>query len=239
MKRFLAVALLPVAAACSARTAVSTPSRPSPPVVPPATVSPTPSPSLQEPFEGSVSTIDAATRARMTASWRAGCPVPLDDLRLLRLTHVGFDGKAHAGELVVHSDHARAVLEVFRELFEARFPIERMELVDVYGGHDDRSMAANNTSAFNCRPSTGSPGSWSRHAYGLAIDINPVRNPYVTSGGDVEPPAGEAFLDRSKKQDGTIRAGDVVVRAFERIGWSWGGYWASAKDYQHFSADGG
>ncbi|MGH2725387.1 MAG: M15 family metallopeptidase, partial [Actinomycetota bacterium] len=123
----------------------------------------------------------------MTASWRAGCPVALEDLRLLRLTYVGFDEKIHAGELVVHEDQARAVLEVFRELFDARFLIERMELVDVYGGDDDRSMAANNTSAFNCRQSTGSPGTWSQHAYGLAVDLNPRQNPYVTPDGHIDP----------------------------------------------------
>ncbi|MGH2785473.1 MAG: M15 family metallopeptidase [Actinomycetota bacterium] len=174
----------------------------------------------------------------MSASWRPGCPVPLDDLRLLRLTHNGFDGAVHTGEIVVHEDHARDVLGVFESLFDARFPIRRIELVDVYAGDDDRSMAADNTSGFNCRPSTGDAGSWSQHAYGLAIDINPIQNPYVPRSGPVEPPAGAKYADRSVPVQGLIRPNDVVVRAFERIGWSWGGEWSSAKDYQHFSANG-
>jgi hypothetical protein len=153
------------------------------------------------------------------------------------LTHWGFDGRLHAGELVVHEDHARAVLGVFDALFEARFPIERMELVDVYDGDDGRSMEANNTSGFNCRRSSGGAGAWSQHAYGLAIDINPVQNPYVTTGGRVEPSAGARHVNRTAAP-GVIRGGDVVVRAFEAIGWSWGGDWSSAKDYQHFSANG-
>jgi hypothetical protein len=208
----------------------------------PTTPIPTPiassSGSAASKFSGSVAPLDAATRARMTFSWRAGCPVPLKDLRILRMTHLGFDGRVHAGELVVHEDHAGAVLGVFRALFESGFPIERMELVDVYEGDDDRSMAANNTSAFNCRPSTGSPGEWSQHSYGLAIDINPVQNPYVTKSGSVDPPKGAAYVDRSSKAPGVIHRDDSVVQAFARIGWEWGGDWTSAKDYQHFSANG-
>jgi hypothetical protein len=99
-------------------------------------------------------------------------------------------------------------------------------------------MAANNTSAFNCRSVYGRPGVWSQHSYGWAIDINPVQNPFVRSGGSVVPPAGRAYVDRSKKSPGMIHRGDVVVRAFARVGWEWGGYWMSSKDYQHFSATG-
>jgi D-alanyl-D-alanine carboxypeptidase len=181
-------------------------------------------------------TIGRAPRERMTASWRPGCPVALGDLRLLTLTHWGFDRKVHRGEIVVHADQARAVQRVFRVLFRARFPIERMELVDVYGGNDDRSMAANNTSGFNCRTVEGS-SSWSEHAYGRAIDINPIQNPLV-AGDRVSPPAGARYLDRSRRAKGLIGANDVVVRAFASIGWGWGGYWTSLKDYQHFSATG-
>jgi hypothetical protein len=172
----------------------------------------------------------------MTSSWRPGCPVPLEDLRLLTLTYWGFDGDVHRGELVVHEDQARAIREVFRALFKARFPIERMKLVDVYGGDDDRSMAANNTSAFNCRAVAGS-SSWSEHAYGRAIDINPIQNPQVRNGL-VSPPAGSRYLDRSRRRRGLIRADDVVVRAFAAVGWRWGGSWTSLKDYQHFSVSG-
>jgi poly-gamma-glutamate synthesis protein (capsule biosynthesis protein) len=177
----------------------------------------------------------------MRASHRAGCPLGWTDLRYLRLSFVGFDGVAHRGELVVHRDHARAVTEVFRQLYEARWPVQRMRLVDDYDGDDDRSMAANNTSGYNCRHVAGGT-SWSEHAYGTAIDVNPVQNPYVTSGS-VTPPAAQRFAGIDRSADvavpaGAIRAGDVVVRAFAAIGWEWGGDWSSAKDYQHFSASG-
>ena len=181
-------------------------------------------------------TIGPAPRARMTSSWRPGCPLPLEDLRLVTLTHWGFDREAHRGELVVHKDQARAVRRVFRVLFRVRFPVERMELVDRYGGDDDRSMAANNTSAFNCRRVEGS-SSWSEHAYGRAIDINPIQNPLV-DGSRVAPPGGSRYLDRSQRAKGLIRANDRIVRAFAAIGWGWGGYWTSLKDYQHFSSTG-
>jgi D-alanyl-D-alanine carboxypeptidase-like protein len=142
----------------------------------------------------------------------------------------------HRGELVIHEDQARAVKEVFRALFKERFPVKRMQLVDVYGGDDDRSMAANNTSGFNCRPVEGS-SSWSEHAYGRAIDINPIQNPEVRDQR-VSPPAGARYLERSRRAPGLIRADDMVVRAFASIGWGWGGYWTSLKDYQHFSSSG-
>lgn len=188
-------------------------------------------------FYGSVSEIDGGTRARMTSSWRPGCPVPIEDLRLVNADHWGFDGREHRGELVVHRLHAQAVLGVLELLFERRFPIERMELVDLYGGDDLASMEANNTSAFNCRSVVGKPGVWSEHAYGRAIDINPVQNPYLL-GDTVLPPAGAEYLDRSRARPGMIQDGDQVVQAFEAIGWSWGGYWESSRDYQHFSATG-
>lgn len=192
-------------------------------------------------FRGTARRIDPATRAVMTApgtgSWHPGCPVGIDDLRLLELDHWGFDGVVHRGRLVVHHLHARALVEVFRTLFAARFPVERMELVDVYGSDDHRSMAANNTSAFNCREVAGSPGVWSQHAYGLAIDFNPVQNPWV-SGTAVSPPAGRAFLVRTRPAPGLVLDGGVVVRAFARAGWSWGGRWRAPRDYQHFSSNG-
>ena len=241
MRRLIAAALLlPIAVACSPRPETTKDAQRV--ANTPATYAPEPKASSSQPtanaFRGSVSTMDAATRAGMTYSWRAGCPVPLKDLRILRLTHWGFDGRVHDGELVIRDDHAGAVLGVFRVLFESGFPIARMELVDVYEADDDRSMAANNTSAFNCRPSTGAPGEWSQHSYGLAIDINPVQNPYVTKRGSVDPPKGAAYADRSTEAPGVIHRNDAVVQAFARIGWEWGGDWTSAKDYQHFSANG-
>jgi len=190
-------------------------------------------------FHGGARPLDAPTRAAMTAasgSWRRGCPVPLADLWLVEVDHWGFDGAVHRGRLVVHRAHARALVGVFGELFATRFAIERMEPVDRYGADDHRSMAANNTSAFNCREVSGRPGVWSQHAYGLALDLNPVQNPYV-SGTWVSPPAGAPFASR-RPAPGLVVARGPVVRAFARAGWSWGGLWRGAQDYQHFSANG-
>jgi hypothetical protein len=177
----------------------------------------------------------------MRFSHRAACPVPLERLRHLTVSHVRFDGTTTTGELVVHADQAEAVMGVFRELYDAGWPIRRMRLVDEYEGDDARSMAADNTSAYNCRAVAGTDR-WSEHAYGRAIDLNPVENPYVT-GSSFVPAEGARFtrLDRSAGADvprGVIRDDDVVVRAFARIGWGWGGHWSSSKDYQHFSATG-
>jgi len=206
---------------------------------PEATPTEEPSPTPERPrFEALINVIDGAVSAGMEgSSWRSGCPVPREDLRVILLAHWGFDGRVHTGMLVVHEDEARPVVKVFRRLFRARFPIKRMKLIDEYGADDDRSMAANNTSAFNCRPVTGGSG-WSEHSYGWAIDINPIQNPYIGSDGTVLPPAGAAFADRSRKARGMIHEGDVVVRAFASIGWEWGGHFQSIKDYQHFSATG-
>ena len=108
--------------------------------------------------------------------------------------------------------------------------------VEVYRGSDDRSMRADNTSGFNCR-FVGGTSRWSEHAYGNAIDVNPVENPYV-HGGLVEPPAGRAFLDRSQRRAGMATRTSVLVRTFDSAGWHWGGRWSSSKDYQHFSTTG-
>lgn len=205
-----------------------------------STPSEDPSPSPKKPrFRSEISAIDAETRALMTGlSWRPGCPVPIEDLRVVSLTHWGYDGRVHTGHLAIHEKEARSVVEVFRRLFRARFTIKRMELVDEYGADDDRSMAANNTSAFNCRAVTGGSG-WSQHSYGWAIDINPVQNPYIASDRTVLPPAGAEWVERTQNVRGMIHDGDVVVRAFAAIGWEWGGHYRSIKDYQHFSATGG
>lgn len=190
-------------------------------------------------YESSVRRIDAALAERMRRSHRAGCPVPLRDLRYLRMTHRDFDGRARTGEMVVHRRFTGQVRELFGRLYAAGWPIARMRLVDDYRADDDLSMAANNTSGFNCRRVAGQTN-WSQHAYGEAIDINPVQNPYVR-GGRVDPPAGRPFvgIDRSRSAPfrlGVIRNEDLVVKAFDRIGWAWGGYWVSSKDYQHFAA---
>jgi hypothetical protein len=189
-------------------------------------------------FSANIEEIDEVIGARLIHSWREGCPVALADLRLVTLTHWNFAGEAARGELVVHNDHAAGVVEVFSMLYDARFPIERMELVDFYEGDDDLSMAANNTSAFNCREVAWKPGVWSNHAFGSAIDINPLVNPYVSSTL-VLPPEGDTFADRSVEVLGGLYLGDAATQAFAMIGWTWGGTWSPAKDWQHFSASGG
>jgi poly-gamma-glutamate synthesis protein (capsule biosynthesis protein) len=185
-------------------------------------------------FTYSVQAIDKELKARMASSWRRGCPVPRRDLRYVQLSFVGFDGAARTGELVLHEDVVDDVAWVFEQLYERRFPVRRMRLVDDYGGSDARSMAANNTSAFNCRRTTGG-SSWSEHSYGRAVDINPVQNPYVYRG-DVQPPRGASYVDRSPLREGMVTR--AVRRAFRQVGWQWGGAWTSRKDYQHFSQTG-
>lgn len=189
-------------------------------------------------FSSTIQEIDADIAARMTHSWREGCPVGFDQLRLLTLSHWDFDDQSRTGELVVHADWADEIVRVFGALYDAQFPIERMELIDVYEGDDLRSIAANNTSGFNCREVLNRPGVWSNHAIGTAIDINPVQNPYLSRQGEVLPVAGAEFLDRTVEAKGGIYSGDAVTTAFGAIGWGWGGDWASSKDWQHFSASG-
>ena len=192
-------------------------------------------------FRGSTERLSPALRDRMTgSSWRSGCPVGLGDLRLVRVSHWGFHGNVERGELVVHERYADGMVDVMRRLYAKRFPIRRMELIDRYGADDHRSMARDNTSAFNCRFVAGTTR-WSMHAYGKAIDINPRENPYV-SGDHVSPPEGEPFADRRPAREGMIFRRGPVVRSFQRIlGWEWLGEPSSARayrDYQHLSADG-
>ena len=190
------------------------------------------------PYTATIAPLDAATRHLMIGrSWHAGCPVPLRDLRLLHMTYWGFDHRWHRGEMVVHRTYASDIVRVFHHLYDVRFPIRRMRLVDRYGADDHRSMAADNTSAFNCRWRAGVCCTWSQHAYGRAIDVNTVENPYVWSGG-VSPPAGRAYLDRTQHRPGMVHLHDRVWWAFHAIGWEWGGQWRTEKDYQHFSANG-
>jgi hypothetical protein len=198
-----------------------------------------PRPRSQPPaFHGRAERIDAETRRRMSGvSWHPGCPVGLGDLRLLTVSHWGFDGRVHRGHLVVHRDFATEMVGAMRRLFRLRYPIRRMRLVDAYGADDHRSMDADNTSAFNCRTVAGSPSVWSEHAFGRAVDVNPIENPYVTESGHVSPPAGARFADRDYAK-GVIHRSGPVVAAFAAIGWEWGGNWSWPKDYQHFSATG-
>jgi hypothetical protein len=188
------------------------------------------------PFSHSVSRV---TAAQLPHSWHAGCPVSPARLRRVRLTYWGFDGRTHTGALVANEDAVSDLVQVFSRLYEARFPIRRLRPIDAYGGKDERSLQADNTAAFNCRYVIG-PGTrrWSVHAYGEAIDVNPVENPYLESGR-VHPRAGRKYLDRSRVRPGMAVRGGLLVRAFGVVGWKWGGRWSGSPDYQHFSATGG
>lgn len=185
-----------------------------------------------------VQPLPASLQRQMTGtSWHAGCPVALSSLRLLEIVHRGFDGRDRVGLLVLHHDAVADVRSALTRSYASGFRIERMRLIDRYGGDDDRSMAANNTSAFNCRRIGGSDR-WSQHAYGRALDVNPVQNPYV-SGTAVEPDAGRSYLDRSNVRRGMLVRSDATVTAFQERGWGWGGDWSASKDYQHLSRTGG
>lgn len=189
-------------------------------------------------YHARIQPIPAAMRAQMTGvSWHPGCPVGLSDLRLITIAYRGFDGRDHTGRLIANRDAAAVLVAVFRRLYAARFPIRRMEPVDRYGGDDFRSIEADNTSSFNCRAATGSTR-WSNHAYGRAIDVNPIENPYV-SGGTTSHSASRPYLDRARHVRGTAYEGGVLVEAFRSLGWGWGGSWSgSVRDYQHFSFNG-
>jgi D-alanyl-D-alanine carboxypeptidase len=183
-------------------------------------------------------TVSPVRWADLRFSYRAGCPVGPAELKVARVSYWGFDARPHTGSLVVNRRVTGPVVRVFRRLYEARFPIRRMVPVSAYRGSDDASMAADNTSAFNCRFAVGSgAGRWSMHAYGLAIDVNPIENPYVL-GGRVLPPAGRRYLDRTRERAGMAISSGVLVQAFEAVGWRWGGRWAGSPDYQHFSTTG-
>ena len=166
-------------------------------------------------------------------TWRPGCPAPLEDLRQVTVTYLDFQKKRVTGVLIVHKDVAPEVRDIFRDLFRRGFQIERITPIEEFNGDDDASMAANNTSAFNCRDVTGQPGKFSNHSWGRAIDINPLINPYV-KGDKVYPPEGRKYLNRELDLPGSINSGGYVVKRFLKAGWKWGGDWSELKDYQHF-----
>lgn len=170
------------------------------------------------------------------SSWTEECPVTVDELRYLTMTHHGFDGEIHTGEMIVNADYAEGVAEVFRHLFEAGFPIEQMRVIRLEEIDDHPTGDFNDTTSFVCRPAVGS-ANWSYHAYGLAIDVNPFHNPYLRDDL-VIPELASAYTDRENVREGMIFVGDVVVEAFADIGWSWGGHWNTLKDWMHFSSSG-
>jgi D-alanyl-D-alanine carboxypeptidase len=174
-------------------------------------------------------------------SWRPGCPVPLSDLRVVMVRYIAFDGSDAHGPLIVHRTHALKIARVMESLHERGFRIGQIRPVDEYDADDDKSTFANNTSAFNCRNAYGT-NHWSQHAFGAAIDVNPVQNPYIPASGRVLDPDAVRFVDRTSDRNentpGFITHNSVAVKAFAAIGWRWGGGWNRTKDYQHFSSNG-
>jgi hypothetical protein len=178
--------------------------------------------------------VHPVSAADLGATWRPECPVAPTALRRIELDYLGFDGGTHRGQLVVNEGVVDEVIAMFGDLERLRYPIASMRTVDHYpGAGDELSMRDNNTSAFNCRPRPGSDA-WSLHAYGRAIDINPLINPYIDAGGDLQPATAARYLDRSRDDLGLLHDGDAAVRVFTSRGWRWGGDWSNPIDYQHF-----
>jgi hypothetical protein len=187
-------------------------------------------------FHSAVGPITPALRTRMGTTWKPGCPVALTQLRYVTVSFRGFDHKAHTGELVVNESVATRVVEAFRSIFAAGFPIEEMRLVTTADLDAAPTGDGNDTAAFVCRATRGS-STWSAHAYGLAIDIDPFQNPY-SKGAEVLPELASSYLDRAEVRPGMILPGGPVVRAFAAIGWTWGGEWRSPVDRMHMTATG-
>jgi hypothetical protein len=197
------------------------------------------------PFQSSVRPLPRPMKAQLERGgfWHRGCPVALSGLRLLTVTHRGFDGRSHTGELVVNRRAGRPLARAFRRLYQLRFPIRHMRFDDYYGPVRGRPKGGDVTAAFECRQAVPSPctggtgtGTWSMHAYGLAVDLNPRENPYVGCGQSRDP-AARSYRDRSNRRPGMV--GSRAVRAFAAVGWGWGGAWSgNTKDYMHFSANG-
>lgn len=158
--------------------------------------------------------------------------VDKNSLDYLKITYYGFDNKPHIGDMVVSKEVSKEVIEIFKELYENKYPIEKISLIDNYGADDELSMSANNTSSFCYRVVDGSKV-LSNHSKGLAIDINPLINPMVKNG-DVSPRKGQDYIERNENVKGMITKGDACYNAFTKRGWTWGGEWSNLKDYQHF-----
>ena len=215
-----------------------------PTLEPTVSPSPTPQPGVMttpEPGPDAVEVADGFTyepvpehiKTKMIGkSYSEDCDVPWDSLRYVRVRHIGFDGQSHTGELIVNEAIAKDVAEVFYQLFLAAYPIEKIQLIDVYNANDDASCADNNSSAFNYRVVEGTD-QLSQHAYGLAIDINPLYNPYVVNG-EATVEASAPYVDRSLDCEYYIDEEDLCYQLFTERGFTWGGSWSSVKDYQHF-----
>jgi hypothetical protein len=196
------------------------------------------------PFQSSIQPLSGPVRAEVKLqAWHPGCPVPLSDLRLLTASYRGFDGHAYTGQLVVNRSAVAPLALVFRQLYALHFPIRHMSLANAYGPLRSRPADGDVSASFGCRQAVPSPcvggsgtGSWSEHAFGEAVDLNPVENPYVGCGQSRDP-RSRSYFNRSQHRPGMVTP--AIVRAFRSIGWGWGGSWAgSTKDYMHFSASG-
>ena len=207
-------------------------------------------PSLEEPvpgrqrsgFHGKIDRLPRELSAEMRGTtWKPGCPVALDDLRVLHFNYWGLSGVVKRGPMVVNASVAQDVLWVFRQLFDSRFPLKRVGLTREFVPSKFEPVISSTrsvTASFNCRPvitPLGPGDDFSQHAYGLAVDVNPVQNPFVAADGFVRNTEARPYVDRSKDLPGMIHGGDVVVRSFAAIGWEWGGFWSGGKDYMHFS----
>lgn len=170
------------------------------------------------------------------STFRPKCPVTLDQLSYVTMSFWGFDHERHTGEMIVNASVAEQIVGVFKQLYQARFPIEEMRVVRRDEVHAPPTGDTNVTSSFECRQVTLGT-TWSQHSYGLAVDINPFDNPYWR-GDIVAPELASAYLDRTWSRPGMILEGDVVTSAFDAIGWGWGGRWNSLKDWMHFSQNG-
>ena len=181
------------------------------------------------------------TQLKSGGFWHKGCPVGLSGLRLLKVSHYDFQGHTRTGQLVVNKAAVPPLSRAFRRLYAIRFPVRHMRFRDFYGPVSGRPNDV--TASFECRQAVPSPctggtgtGTWSMHAYGLAVDLNPRENPYVGCGQSRDKTA-QSYRDRSRKRRGMI--GGRTVRAFGAVGWGWGGAWSgSTKDYMHFSSSG-
>jgi hypothetical protein len=190
----------------------------------------------EAPFHSSIEPLPAQTRARIVgSSWHGGCPVPLSRLRLVRVAIHRFDGSTGRGRLIVRRREAENIATVMRKLYAGGYPIHRMRLIDAFDGDEELSRSADNTSAFNCDSTSGTGRGERLRSRGLAIEVNPVENPYVDEGS-VSPANGQAFADRALLHPAVIHAGDLVVRAFASVGWAWDGASSPAKGYGHFFA---
>jgi D-alanyl-D-alanine carboxypeptidase len=196
-------------------------------------------------FHSSIRPLPASvkTELKQAGFWKSNCPVSLSQLRVLTVSYRGFDKHNHTGQLVVNASAAAPLATVFHQLYTLHFPIRHMQLSDAYGPVRSRPADNDVTASFECRQAVPSPcvggngtGSWSMHAYGLAVDVNPRENPYVGCGQSRDP-ATKPYRDRSRHRPGMVTA--RVVQAFSSIGWGWGGAWAgNTKDYMHFSSSG-